>query len=266
VKLTRSLKKISYNLFLAAKRPLCEEVLVLGDSHAAVFKHTILRLKLWYHHLNVVSVGGATASGLKNPNSKTQASRAFQQALAATRAKKVIVMLGEVDTGFLIWYRADKNGGSVQEALGQALATYQQFLEGIQARGLAPVCVSTPLPTIRDGDKGEVVNARKSVVASQRERTELTLSFNREMNRFCCARGITYVDLDGASLGADGLVKVELLNRNALDHHYEKRVFAGMLSEHLGHVVKAPLMVGAARTRREAYPVPGSRVASSGRR
>lgn len=236
--LTRSFKKMFYKLFLAAKKPLCEEVLVLGDSHADVFKHAVLRLRFWRQHLNVVSVGGATASGLENPNSKTQASQAFKQALAASRAKKVIVMLGEVDTGFVIWYRADKYGVPVQEAFKRALLNYQSFLKDIKTRGFSPICVSTPLPTIRDGSKGEVANERKSVVASQQERTELTLSFNHAMEGFCRAEGVAYVNLDADSLGDDGLVKPELLNRNASDHHYEKRVFAGMLSGRVRPVVK----------------------------
>ena len=241
MKISKLVEKTLLRAWLAVKKPFCEEVLVLGDSHAAVFNHSLMRLKFGRYHLNVVSVGGATASGLENPNSKTQAFQRFKQALATTRAEKVIVMLGEVDTGFVIWYRAGRSGVSVPEALEKALLNYQRLLTEIKSLGLSPICVSTPLPTIRDGsDKGKIANERKSISASQRERTKLTLRFNREMERFCCSEGIVYINLDADSLGSDGLVKAELLNRNALNHHYEKRTFARMLSGRVSHVVKAP--------------------------
>ena len=198
-----------------------------------------MRLKLWRTYLNVVWVGAATASGLENPNSKTQAFAKFDRALETTRAKKVVVMLGEVDTGFVIWYRAAKYGVPVADALGKTLTTYRQFLQKIRARGLLPICISAPLPTIQDGnDWGEIANQRKSVTATQRERTDLTLKFNREMEAFCAAEGMVYLNLDGQSLGKDGLVKAGLLNKNALDHHYDKRVFASMLAKPLGRTVR----------------------------
>jgi hypothetical protein len=241
------LKHSVRDALLGVQRRVCKEVLVVGDSHAAIFGHKLIRLRLWRYHFNVVSVGGATASGLENPNSKTQAFQKFDRALATTRAEKVIVMLGEVDTGFVIWYRADKYDISVQDAFEKTLRTYQQFLGDIKARGLSPICVSTPLPTIQDdNDWGEIANERKAVSTSQRERTELTLAFNREMEAFCRTENIAYINLDGSSLGADGLVKEKLLNRNPSDHHYEKRVFATMLSKPVSRTVKSKPRAGSA--------------------
>ncbi len=235
-----------------------EEVLILGDSHAKVFRYPMLRFRLWQKYLNVVSVGAATASGLENPNSKTQAFQQFDRALETTRAQKVVVMLGEVDTGFVIWYRAAKYGVPVGDALTKTLTTYGQFLQKIKARGLLPICISAPLPTIQDDDDwGEIANQRKSVTATQRERTELTLKFNREMERFCAAGGITYISLDSESLGEDGLVKAVLLNKDALDHHYDKRVFAAMLAKPVSRTVRSSALAGGA---------PGGRLRGSANR
>lgn len=236
-RLKNKLKEVALNFFLKVQKPFLEEVLVLGDSHVRVFSSLRLRAKLWRYHLNIVSVSGATASGLENPNSKTQAYQKFDQALTATRAKKVVVMLGEVDTGFVIWYRAYKYDAPVSEIFTKTLLTYGQFLKLVKARGLSPICVSAPLPTIQDGTAwGEVANQRKSVSATQRQRTELTLAFNEEMERLCRAEGIPYLGLDACSLGEDGLVKTELMNRNPFDHHYDKRVFARVLSGRVGSV------------------------------
>lgn len=230
--LRKRAQRFARSLFVNVQRPFCEDVLVLGDSHAAVFAEARLRLQLWRYCVQVVSVRGATASGLENPNSTTQAFQKFEAALKTTRANRVIVLLGEVDAGFVIWYRAQKHGVSVGAALGDTCATYSAFLASLGARGLTPICVSAPLPTIENGnDWGEVANLRRSVTATKGQRTELTLTFNRRMAASCHAHGIVYLDLDATSLGTDGLVDPALLSRNPLDHHYDKLSYAGLLLE-----------------------------------
>jgi len=83
-------------------------------------------------------------------------------ALAETSARTVVVMLGEVDTGFVIWYRAARSGASVDDMLARALANYERFLTEIAAR-FNVICISTPLPTIQDGAVGgEVATCVKS--------------------------------------------------------------------------------------------------------
>ena len=77
-----------------------QEILVLGDSHSPIFNHPLFKEKFPNLFFNVLTVIGATASGLENPNSTTQAYPVFREAVRQTAAKQVIVMLGEVDTGF----------------------------------------------------------------------------------------------------------------------------------------------------------------------
>lgn len=218
-----------------------KQILVLGDSHTPIFQHPCFLQAFPTLHFEVVTVIGATASGLENPNTKTQAYPIFKEALAQAKAKSgadtVIVMLGEVDTGFVIWYRAQKYQESVSAMATRAISSYSKFLLEVAAQARV-ICISTPLPTIQDGnDWGEIANARREVTATQRERTELTLQFNRQMQAFCQTHGIDHVMLDGASLGPDGLVKQELMNRNANDHHYEPEVYARLLVEHLDGVL-----------------------------
>lgn len=231
----RKAKRLFWKLIERVQRAHAEEVLVLGDSHIRVFSSTRLRVHFPRVYLNVVEVPGATASGLRNPNSKTQAYRTFERALETTQARRVVVMLGEVDTGFVIWYRAAKYGVPVQEAFASAVSTYGAFLTSVKARGFLPVCVSTPLPTIPDGLAwGDVANERRAVQASQRERTELTLAFNREVQRFCQAEGVPYINLDARSLGPNGLVRADLLNRDPSDHHYAKGAYVRLVARHVG--------------------------------
>jgi hypothetical protein len=168
---------------------------------------------------------------MENPNdSKTQAYPTFMRALATTPARRVIVTLGEVDTGFVIWYRATKYRESVFAMLDRAVTAYTRFL-GEVAQRFDVLCMSTALPTIRDGIAwGEVANQRKEVRASQLARTALTLEFNRRMRAWSLDHGVSYLMLDAASLGTDGLVRPELLNSNPSDHHYDPVRYAELIA------------------------------------
>jgi O-antigen/teichoic acid export membrane protein len=219
------------------RRAGAETVLVLGDSHALVFLHPALWLRFPLKLFEVCSVGGATASGLENPNSKTQSYAIFAQALQRHKGcRRIIITLGEVDTGFVIWYRAQKYGSPVRKMFSEAVARYARFLEHSRNFGDV-VVISAPLPTIRDGQQGTVANLRKEVKATQRERTELALEFNSTMERFCRENRICYVALDRDSLGTDGLVAKRLLSKDSRDHHYDQRAYATLIAVHLRNVL-----------------------------
>lgn len=239
--LVANVRKFHFNMLLKLQSFFCEDVLVLGDSHARVFARPLLRRRLWRHHLKVVAVPGATASGLENPDSKTRALPLFESALAATKARQAVVLLGEIDAGFVIWYRAQKYGIPVSEALEHACATYCAFLLKVQGRGIRPICVSAPLPTIEDGnDWGEVASLRRSIRATQRERTDLTLRFNERVAAFCRAKNIAYIGLDEASTAENGLVDPALLNPDPLDHHYKVRAYAALLTKPVAQLLRRP--------------------------
>ena len=76
------------------------KVLVCGDSHTRIFSYCNKQQSQFT--FNVCEVGGATAQGAVNPNSKTDALGIFSTKLKNTpNADKVLIMLGEVDCGFL---------------------------------------------------------------------------------------------------------------------------------------------------------------------
>lgn len=215
-----------------------EEILVLGDSHASVFWHKTFNKSFKGYFFNVVAVAGATISGLNNPNSNTQALSEYLSKLDDSKARIVIVMLGEVDTGFVIWYRAEKYKLSVSEMADLALHNYQILLEDIKKR-FTVICVSTPLPTIQDdNDVGEIANIRKQIKATQVQRTILTLMFNKEMQSYCQKNSIFYMMLDDETLGKDGLVKNDMLSQDPKDHHYDKDNYSSLLIEKLKGIIK----------------------------
>ncbi|MGH9623735.1 MAG: hypothetical protein ACRD4G_05280 [Bryobacteraceae bacterium] len=120
--------------------------------------------------------------------------------------------------------------------LAAATDNYKRFLQSLVPTH-AVLCISVPLPTIKDGhNEGIVANARRHVHASQADRTRLTIEFNKSMARFCQGCGIRYLDLDAGSIGDDGLVAETLLNADPTDHHYDPRAYARMLTGHLKSV------------------------------
>jgi hypothetical protein len=183
---------------------------------------------------------GATASGVLNPNSKTQALAAFTAWLHNARPwQQVLLQLGEVDCGFLIWHRAQRHGLSIDEQLAHTLDSYVTFIERVAAMGFRRVIVlSAPLPTISDYQdlpewSGEVANLRRQVTASQVDRTNLTLRFNMELRKRCDAIGVVFVDATSGHYDSSiGLVDRRFL-RAYVDQHLATVPYARLISSEL---------------------------------
>lgn len=141
-------------------------------------------------------------------------------------------MLGEVDTGFVIWYRSKKYDADLNEMFKQAIDNYCHFLNEINSK-FKVLVISTPLPTIDDKSRGEIVKARKEVTATQKERTELTLKFNQAIYNYCRSNNLHFLDLDIHSLSDEGLLKDRLKNVNAADHHYNFNEYSKLIIEQL---------------------------------
>jgi hypothetical protein len=210
-----------------------KSILVLGDSHASVFDLLRMHLSILSYQVFVKSVGGATASGLENPNSKTRSLTIFNKAFSDKQPDIVILQLGEVDTGFVIWFRAEKYNVPVPDMMDKAIINYQKLIEEYNQKAKV-VVVSAPLPTIKDGQSwGEIANARKDIVTSQVERTDLTVEFNLAIQKYCLKQNISYINLDAECRNEQGLIKEEYLNSDPNDHHYEQKKYCNLLSNHL---------------------------------
>jgi hypothetical protein len=142
-----------------------------------------------------------------------------------------------VDTGFVIWYRAKKYGEDVSKMAKLTQDVYQHFIDDI-SKNFDLIVISSPLPTIKDGAVwGEIANARKTINATQQERTKLAIGFNRSIQEHCVSRYIHYINLDRESLGEDGLVSVNLMNKDPLNHHYNQTVYAKLLANRLSAIL-----------------------------
>jgi hypothetical protein len=217
-----------------------EVVTVLGDSHSRVF-YEIRRQRLVPHTwFDIIAVSGATARGLANPNSKTNAVERFRGALRTVpRDRKTLVMLGEVDCGFLIWHRTQARGTSVDLEFGQSLRHHEDFLAELLASGRRRLgVVSAPIPTVDDYATWEgSSNERRSVRAGIGERTALTLAYNAELKSWAAERNCGYVDLDAAVFDPEtGIVRDEFRNPDPRDHHLSRGPLADLIARELSHL------------------------------
>ena len=149
----------------------------------------------------------------------------FMNALEPFNPKKsIVIQLGEVDCGFVIWYRAEKYGETVEKQFVQSLNAYEEFVEKLLSLGYRKIVLTSAiLPTILDGqDWGEVANARTEVKASLHQRTDLTIEYNKNLRFIAESLGIRFVDLTDEVINPQTmLVKDTFLNPNTTDHHLD---------------------------------------------
>jgi hypothetical protein len=199
-------------------------ILVCGDSHTGVFRYS--NTKQSKYKFNVCEVGGATALGLVNPNSKTNALPIFSKTLQNIKADKLIIMLGEVDCGFVIWVRAKRYNITVDEQINESICNLFNFIqkEIINNNKYKPrdiIIAGSILPTIRDNvDKKMLGGARSEVDVSQKIRTIKTLEYNNILKMKCNECGYQYIDITNYILDRnENIVNSIFLNKNPHDHH-----------------------------------------------
>jgi hypothetical protein len=198
-------------------------IIVCGDSHSRVFSYCNKHQEPFI--FNVCEVGGATAQGAVNPNSKTNALGIFSTKLKNTpKADKVLIMLGEVDCGFVIWVRSKRYNISVDEQLQTSIDNLFQFIETkVKSYGYVSddiIIAGVILPTIKDNTNKKYLNGvRSEVDVDQYTRTQKTLEYNQMLKTRCNDYGYHYIDITDNIVGEDGLVQDQYLSENHTDHH-----------------------------------------------
>jgi hypothetical protein len=195
---------------------------VVGDSHTRIFEH-ITKKGLLNRPCTVLPVGGATAVGLRHPNSITNALNIFREALLPAKPNVIpVIHLGEVDCGFVIWYRAQKHNETIAHQLRESIAAYFAFVDELRANGYSRIVVTGAiLPTIRDEQSwGEVANARREVSATLKQRTDLTLRYNRLLHKGARERKILFIEITENILNKQtGVIDDMFRHRAETNHH-----------------------------------------------
>jgi hypothetical protein len=205
------------------------KILVLGDSHSEVFNYC--NKKQRNIHFEVVVVGGATAQGAVNPNSSTNALSIFKQKLNNIKHdifKYIIINLGEVDCGFVIWYRKNKYNIGIEDQLKITTDNLFNFinLEILPHFEFSQIIINgSVLPTIKDNtDKKYLTGARSEINVSQIDRTELTIKYNNMLKNYSLINGYNYMDITNYILdNKTKVVNTIFLNKNIFDHHLDNK-------------------------------------------
>jgi hypothetical protein len=216
-------------------------ITVLGDSHARVFSEVRQRHLTPGTRFDVVTVAGATARGLANPNSKTNAVRRYRAALRTVpRSRKCVVMLGEVDCGFLVWYRSAAHATPVEYELERSVNAHTRFLDEMLVSGRRRLCVvSAPLPTADDYPMWSgLTNERRAVRAGIRERTDATIAYNGQLRDWADSNGCAFLDLDLATLDrSTGIIRDRFRNPSEREHHLHPELMAGLVAEEMSRLM-----------------------------
>lgn len=219
---------------LARRRP---HLIAMGDSHTYAVAGAA-RLRFVRARVSLCQVGGATAQGLRNPNSRTGARRIFEQRCDRAQTwQNLVFLLGEVDCGFGIWYWAERHGTSVTSQMRRSIDSYTELLRRQIRRGFRVFVLSVPLPAIADGGAepgGSIASVRSRIDATQRERTELTLEYNAQLSASCVEIGAIFVDATTPMLDATtGLIKHEYLGKKPFDPHLKWGKYAYLVGSAL---------------------------------
>ncbi len=213
-------------------------VICIGDSHvreiAAGLAPEHAAPPMAHAWVDTCSVIGATARGLTNPRSQTNALYMFQRRIELARTwQQLVFQLGEVDCGYMIWQRAEKRGDSVEDLMQTSIENYVVFLDGVRARGFEALFVLSAPAT---GDAR--ASHREGETVSQQERTDLTVRFNQELERR--AGVFAFVDITTPTLDpATGLVAPAFL-KDPVDHHLAPEPYVRLIADRLGPHLTPP--------------------------
>jgi hypothetical protein len=208
----------------------------VGDSHIQYFSEAARKGFFLPRRSLFCEVGGATAVGMTNPMTLTNAVNKYREMLACLQHPSIVVVqLGEVDCGFVIWYRAEKYGETIQTQMAKSIASYRQFLEELLVLGHTPIVTGATLPTLRDTDTGAVAAMRKEISATLLDRTKLTLDYNAQLKTAAAALGVAYLDVTRHVLNPEtGVIKDEFRNADPEDHHLDLQSICAIWADELG--------------------------------
>lgn len=209
-------------------------ILFFGDSHTQQYINLEANKIQNEIKFDACCVFGATAQGAVNPNSKTQALATYRKHLETKKANDYdycAIMLGEVDCGFVIWYRAKKYSKTIQEQIKLAVNNLEEFLKKDVKRYFSNnkiVVVGATLPTIKDNtDRSFLNGARSEVDASLQERIDCTFEYNKQLAIMAKKNNYRYFDISNETFDQENYcVFPQFLHKNPYDHHFDARSVA----------------------------------------
>jgi len=199
--------------------------LLLGDGHIGYFTRAMQIAGFLGWQYQTCEVNGATAIGMRNPNCAVNAFGVYRSFLQdKSRQATVVLQLGEVDCGFVMWFRAQRYNETVADQMRLSAAAYLGFLHEIRYMGFLDIVITgATLPAIQDGyDWGGTEDWRSDVTATLAERTKLTLDYNKALQGYAKELGLRYLDVSGDLIDSTSkTVQTRYLSADRNDPHLD---------------------------------------------
>lgn len=233
------------NLMLHVMGPTRDQIKwhIIGDSHVSCFEHAFQRGYI-KQRCRFTAVGGATAVGLRNPNSMTNAFEIFRSVLVpVNRGVIPVIQMGEVDCGFVIWWRAEHRGETVENQIEASTAAYFAFVDTLLGEGYPTIVITgATMPTIIDGQSwGNVANARREVRATLADRIALTRSYNTKLSNGATARNLPFIDIAAEVIDPlTSSVAPQFRHPDRNDHHLNPQTAGKLWANALNAIELAP--------------------------
>lgn len=221
-----------------------KKILVLGDSHSLVWKYIQKNRLMPGYKFYTKAVHGATSQGVNNPNSKTNSLHLFEQAIQNNQnLDYVMVMLGEVDCGFTIWYYAENYNTPIKEQLQRSVSSYKKFLNEQILKYYKKeqvILLGSILPTIQDQTNRKLLKgARSKVNTLLSERTALTIEYNNMIKEIARQNKMLYTDITSIIYDNNTKsVKKEFLHKKEFNHHLDNAASAPVWINALSSIIK----------------------------
>lgn len=158
-----------------------KRAVVIGDSHARLFKWIEERKLCDQFSFQVLSVPGATAYGSASQNSRSGFRQKAESFISdSVNPEIAFVMLGEVDSNVSAVVTARERRISPERQIGDAVERLIWFCSRIVSKSLcgAPVVFLCPtLPCVRDSSLKKGLKKRQTGIPNLESRTMLTRLF-----------------------------------------------------------------------------------------
>jgi hypothetical protein len=199
-----------------------KKILVLSDSHGEVFEYINDNNLLLPHLINVKMVGGATAYGLNNNKSKTNALKRYIDEVEKFNCYNIIlIQLGEIDCSFLLWKKLETSSLSMEELLDKSINGYRRLILKLKEMDKNIIITGAVLPTIKDNQKNpDNISIRNSINTTQLERTILTYEFNNRLKQLAFKNNIKYIDISNDCINETTKVIDDKYIRKQIDNHH----------------------------------------------
>ena len=199
-------------------KPNAEKIIVIGDSHTEVFEGYTGKDYIFEQ----VRCHGATARGAISPITKTDSLKVFRNGLSTKEANRVIIELGEVDCGYLLWMKNKETGEPLLDLMNESIDRLIKFVEEevyqyFEAKDVIMMSVIPPI--VEDmTDKRFLQGQRGEVNPSLDERRSLTRTWNKRLAIECSKRGWKNLNINPKITKDEEVISV-FRNPNPWDHH-----------------------------------------------